>query len=160
MQFSVDAVRDLALLLQQSGLHEISFATQSENEPLKIVVCAAPRSRRSSPSLSEIETTPSIAENDALLADDGATSEATISSDPVAPASIAVTATAVGLFCLAPDVAVGSVVKKNQAVAFVESLKIPTEVRAPQAGTLHEVFAENGQGVEYGQTLLSLLEAS
>ena len=35
--------------------------------------------------------------------------------------------------------------------------RVPTEVRAPQNGVVQEVFVEATQGVEYGQTLLSLV---
>lgn len=74
-----------------------------------------------------------------------------------APLAVPILATAVGLFSLAPNVEIGTTVKKNQVVAFVESMKIPTEVRAPQNGVVQEVFVEANQGVEYGQTLLSLV---
>ena len=163
MQFSVSQVRDLALLLEQSGLHEISFAMPDATAPdknessLKIVVRAAPkRRRRVAPptvaenisgelsTLSEVQET-TMAEASELL------------ETAFAPLAVPILATAVGLFSLAPNVEIGTTVKKNQVVAFVESMKIPTEVRAPQNGVVQEVFVEANQGVEYGQTLLSLV---
>ena len=159
MQFSVSQVRDLALLLEQSGLHEISFAMPSESEsPLKIVVRAAPkRTRRAAP--------PNVAENTVLgasstLSDEQETAIAAASElleTAFAPLAIPVWATAVGLFSLAPEIGIGTHVRKSQVVAFVESMKIPTEVRAPQNGVVQEIFVEANQGVEYGQTLLSLV---
>jgi acetyl-CoA carboxylase biotin carboxyl carrier protein len=156
MQFSSDAVRDLALLLQQTGLHEISFATQSEDAtPLKIVVRAAPKAQRAprrasaeAPAPVEDTVTSSTSADPAFQSD---------TSEPTSPVAVPVLATAVGLFVLSPDMNVGSSIKKGQVIATVESLKVPTEVCAPQNGTLHEVFVEDGQGVEYGQALLSLL---
>ena len=159
MQFSVSQVRDLALLLEQSDLHEISFTTPGENEsPLKIMVRAAPkRTRRIAP--------PTIFKNAVSGESSAATEvqETTIAEatelleTAFAPLAIPILATAVGLFSLAPEIEIGTTVKKNQVVAFVESLKIPTEVRAPQNGVVQEVFVEANQGVEYGQTLLSLV---
>ena len=155
MQFSPDAVRDLAQLLQQTGLHEISFATQSDDaSPLRIVVRAAPKTARAPRSVisSEAANATAIASTDesAIPNENGDEENAT-------PLALPILSTAVGLFALSPDVGVGSVVKRGQVLAIVESLKIPTEVRAPQNGTLHEVFVENAQGVEYGQALLSLM---
>lgn len=156
MQFSSDAVRDLALLLQQTGLHEISFSTQSEDAtPLKIVVRAAPKAQRA-PRRPSAETPASIESAATSNAPDESAFQSQ-TAEPTSPVTVPVLATAVGLFVVSPDVSVGSVVKKGQVIATVESLKVPTEVRAPQNGTLHEVFVEDGQGVEYGQALLSLL---
>lgn len=170
MQYSISVVRDLALLLEQSGLHEISFATQSESEtPLKIVVRAAPR-----PTSRPRRATPVAASESAMVADVNAApihsesardtelgkDEIALLEAALAPQAVSISATAVGLFSLALDVEIGTHVKKNQVVAYVESMKIPTEVRAPQNGTIHEVFAESGQGVEWGQSLLSLIAES
>lgn len=161
MQYSISVVRDLALLLEQSGLHEISFSTPGESEmPLKIVVRAAPKpARRVSPTIvaEEVSGESSVAIEVQKTAIDEASE---LLETVFTPLAIPVTATAVGLFSLAPALEIGARVKKNQVVAFVESMKIPTEVRAPQNGVLQEVFVENGQGVEWGQSLLSIIAES
>jgi acetyl-CoA carboxylase biotin carboxyl carrier protein len=69
---------------------------------------------------------------------------------------IAVRSPAVGRLQLAEGVALGHVVAAGQVVAVVESMRIPNEVRAPAAGTVLEIFAQEGSVVEYGQPLMTI----
>ncbi len=64
-----------------------------------------------------------------------------------------ITASAVGVFFA--DCEIGAQVKKNQVLGRVEALKIPHEVRAQSAGKVVALLVEDGQGVEYGQELIS-----
>ncbi|MEN6301759.1 MAG: biotin/lipoyl-containing protein [Armatimonadia bacterium] len=52
-----------------------------------------------------------------------------------------------------PLVQVGDQVKEGQALGSVEVLRKPTEVVSPVSGTVVEVLAEDGHGVQYGDTL-------
>ncbi len=55
-----------------------------------------------------------------------------------------------------PYVKVGSTVKKGDVVCIVEAMKLLNEINADQDGEIAEICAENGQVVEYGQTLFRL----
>ena len=65
----------------------------------------------------------------------------------------------VGTFYLAPSpgadpfVKVGDTVKKGQVVCIIEAMKLLNEVEADMDGTVKEVCVENGQPVEFGQSL-------
>ncbi len=55
-----------------------------------------------------------------------------------------------------PYVKVGSTVKKGDVICIIEAMKLLNEINADQAGEIAEVCVENGQVVEYGQTLFKL----
>lgn len=50
-------------------------------------------------------------------------------------------------------VEIGSVVKEGDTICIIEAMKILNEIEADKAGTVTQVFCENGQAVEYGQPL-------
>lgn len=52
-----------------------------------------------------------------------------------------------------PFVKVGDMVKKGQVVCIIEAMKLLNEVEADMDGTVKEVCVENGQPVEFGQSL-------
>mgnify|MGYP000217116094 FL=1 len=72
------------------------------------------------------------------------------------------TAPLVGTFYAAPAedeepfVKVGERVEKGQIVAIIEAMKLMNEIESDFAGTVTEVFVENGQSVEYGQPLFAV----
>jgi len=74
-----------------------------------------------------------------------------------------VTSPFVGTFYRAPNpespsfCEVGATVKKGQTLCIVEAMKLMNEIEADVAGTVAEIFAENGKPVEYGQRLFRIL---
>lgn len=52
-----------------------------------------------------------------------------------------------------PFVKIGDTVKKGQVVCIIEAMKLLNEVEADMDGTVKEVCVENGQPVEFGQSL-------
>ena len=56
-------------------------------------------------------------------------------------------------------VEVGSVVKKGQTLCIIEAMKLMNEIEAECAGTITEIFAQNGKSVEYGQKLFRIKKA-
>ncbi len=79
---------------------------------------------------------------------------APVSDGPVHTAAVA---PVVGIF--RPGLAVGARVRAGDRVAVVDLLGIPQDVVAPVDGTLVEVLAQTGDGVEYGQEL-AVIEAA
>jgi acetyl-CoA carboxylase biotin carboxyl carrier protein len=52
-----------------------------------------------------------------------------------------------------PFVQVGQTVTQGQTICIIEAMKLLNEIEADKAGTIMAVSVENGQAVEYGQTL-------
>lgn len=50
-------------------------------------------------------------------------------------------------------VEVGSQVKEGDTVCIIEAMKILNEIEADKSGTITQILGENGQAVEYGQSL-------
>lgn len=55
-----------------------------------------------------------------------------------------------------PFVNVGYKVKKGDVLFIIESMKLMNEVTSEFDGTVKEIFAQNGEAVEYGQPILWL----
>ncbi len=92
-----------------------------------------------------------------------------VAPTPVAPATPVsetkqvsghqVTSPMVGTFYRAPSpgadpfVAVGTQVKKGDTLCIIEAMKLLNEIEAEVSGVVKEILVENGQPVEFGQTL-------
>ena len=50
-------------------------------------------------------------------------------------------------------VEVGSVVKEGEPLCIIEAMKIMNEIECDKSGTISRILGENGQAVEFGQTL-------
>jgi acetyl-CoA carboxylase biotin carboxyl carrier protein len=76
-----------------------------------------------------------------------------------------VTSPFVGSFYRSPSpdvpafVEVGSVVRTGQTLCIIEAMKLMNEIEAECAGTVTEIFAQNGKSVEYGQKLFRIKKA-
>ena len=53
-------------------------------------------------------------------------------------------------------VEVGDLVKEGDTICIIEAMKILNEIEADKSGKVVQVLCENGQAVEYGQTLLMI----
>jgi oxaloacetate decarboxylase alpha subunit len=79
--------------------------------------------------------------------------------EPAAANQVKVTSPIVGTFYRAsspdkpPYAEVGDVVKKGQVLCIIEAMKLMNEIESETAGKIVKVFVENGQPVEYGQSL-------
>ena len=75
------------------------------------------------------------------------------------PGCVAVPSPIVGTFYSAPSpdadpfVKVGDEVTAGQTLCIVEAMKLMNEIPSPELGKIHEVCVQNGDPVEYGQTL-------
>ncbi len=56
-----------------------------------------------------------------------------------------------------PYVKVGESVKKGQVLGIIEAMKLMNEIEAERDGVIEAVLVENGQLVEYGQPLFSMI---
>jgi len=84
---------------------------------------------------------------------------------PLSGDCVDVTSPFVGTFYRSPSpdtpafVEVGSVVRAGQTLCIIEAMKLMNEIEAESAGTVVEIFAQNGKSVEYGQKLFRIKKA-
>lgn len=69
--------------------------------------------------------------------------------------SVTVTSSRVGIFL--KRVSVGDQVAEGGMLAELRVMDVKYRVSSPTAGTVEEIFVEDGMGVEYGQPLLKLM---
>jgi acetyl-CoA carboxylase biotin carboxyl carrier protein len=76
-----------------------------------------------------------------------------------------VTSPFVGSFYRSPTpdapafVEIGSMVRAGQTLCIIEAMKLMNEIESEWAGTVTEIFAQNGKSVEYGQKLFRIKKA-
>ena len=56
----------------------------------------------------------------------------------------------------APFVQLGDVVKKGQVLAIVEAMKLMNDIESDFDGKIVEIYASNGESVEFGQPLFAI----
>jgi acetyl-CoA carboxylase biotin carboxyl carrier protein len=52
-----------------------------------------------------------------------------------------------------PFVEVGTEIKEGEPICIIEAMKIMNEIEADKSGTVTRILCENGQAVEFGQSL-------
>jgi acetyl-CoA carboxylase biotin carboxyl carrier protein len=157
MELSEDDVLHILKLIDESKFDYFQLEvgelkiTVSKGEPIPIPGTAGPVIIPSAP-----VATPAAAPKPAA---------ATTPAAPAAKAAVipeghlAVTAPLLGTFYVAPEpgappfVQVGQQVTEDTTVGLIEVMKVFNSVRAAVKGTIVEVVAQNGNFVEFGQTL-------
>jgi acetyl-CoA carboxylase biotin carboxyl carrier protein len=137
-----DVIRDLAKLLDETGLTEIEF----ERDGVSIRVArhaGAGRSRAM----------------EAPLGAPAAPASAMAGPDPT-PHPGLVASPMVGTVYLGaapgarPFVEVGSLVKAGETLLIIEAMKTMNQIPASRSGTVLQILVEDGQPVEYGEPLM------
>ncbi len=143
-----DLVRKLADLLEETGLTEIEYATDSWR--IRVV-----RSAGSAPAATLV-TNPAAAANNPAPAQAASTTEVEESHPG------AVTSPMVGIVYITPEsgaapfIKVGDAVQEGQTLLLIEAMKTFNEIRAQRAGKVTQILVEDGAPVEYGEELLIL----
>lgn len=139
---TADAVRELAVLLEETGLTEIEV----EQNGLRLRVSRA------------VQTVVGHAGVATSIA--AAPTAAPAAEAPKGPPAGAVPSPMVGTVYVAPEpgkppfVKVGDTVKEGDTLLIVEAMKTMNPILAPRSGTIKEVCVSDAQPVEFGQTLL------
>jgi acetyl-CoA carboxylase biotin carboxyl carrier protein len=138
-------IRELAALLQETGLSEIEI----EKSGLKVRVArtlaiTAPVSAPAAPAA----LAPAAAGQPAPSAGDPASHPGCVKSPMVGTAYRAPEPGA------APFVEIGSRVSQGQTLLIIEAMKTMNHIPAPRSGTVTQLFVENGQPVEFGEPLV------
>ena len=149
MSVDEDFVRQLAKLLEETGLTELEYDTGkvrvrvSRGGGAQMVV-SAPLVAAASTGAAPAAVLPAAATAEAV-------------SHPGA-----VTAPMVGTVYAAPEpgaapfIKVGDRISEGQVLFIIEAMKTMNPIRAPRAGVVTQIFAANAQPVEYGEVLLIL----
>ncbi len=146
---NADAVRQLAKLLDETGLTEIEYATGAfrvrvSRQQTAVNEAAAPAATvTSAPPVATPVAAPALTEKAYDATHPGAVKSpmvgtAYLAAEPGAPAFVSV----------------GDRVKEGQTLMLVEAMKTFNEIKSPRAGTVRKVMIENQQPVEYGDILM------
>ena len=146
MHVDTDLVRQLAAMLNDTGLSEIEVADGERKIRVSrtMTAVAAPLAA-------------------AAVAAPAAIPAATVAA-PSAPAisANAMKSPMVGTVYLTPDpeavpfVSIGQQVKAGDTVLIIEAMKVMNPIVAASSGTVTEIYVESGQPVEYDQPLLAI----
>jgi len=139
-----DLIRELARLLEETGLTEIEF--ERDGQRVRVarqanMIGAAPHALPAAP----IETT--MHSTGAGLV------------DPAKHPGV-VTSPMVGTAYLAPEpgarpfVEVGSSVRVGETLLIIEAMKTMNQIPTPRAGTVIQILVDDGQPVEFGEPLM------
>lgn len=150
-----DDLRELLKIVAESDLTEVLL----ENQGWKIHV-----KREKQPAIVEYVTPQVVAASAPVaVSHSGQVAAPTPASAPASEDTYhKVTAPMVGIFYRSPDpkarpfVQEGEMVEKGQVIGIIEAMKIMNEITSEHSGRCVRVNADNGQPVEYGQTLLLL----
>lgn len=141
-ELDADLVRKLAALLDETGLTELEYATQT----LRVKVGR----NNQMPSF----TLP------ASSAPVGAPASAATPAAPAADHPGLVSSPMVGTVYMAsepgaaPFIQVGDTVKAGQTLLIIEAMKVMNPLTAPRAGKITQIMARDSQPVEFGEALL------
>ena len=164
--FSTQEVRDLVQLVNENDITELTL--ERDNGAQRLVIkrerpTPAPVMLSGLPVQAAGMATAPLPEVPASLALNPP--PASVIPDPGAPPQDSfhkVVAPMVGTFYRAPEpkdppfVQEGDMVERDQVIGIIEAMKIMNEIKSEHRGRCVRVSVENGQPVEYGQTLMLL----
>jgi len=142
-------IRELAAILSEADLGELEV----EHEGLRIRV-----SKPAAPVVQATAYAPAAAPAPAAPAP--ATSGAEAVATPAASSDNAIKSPMVGTVYFAPEpgakpyVSVGDKIQKGDTLMLVEAMKTFNPVESDRAGTVKEIYATDGQPVEFGEPLI------
>ncbi len=147
-----DVIRDLAKLLDETGLSEIEV----QRAGMSIRVARnlhAPQAR-----VRPADVPGGVPAAGAAVAA-GAAAPATVPLDPTQHPGL-VASPMVGTAYLGPApgarpfVEIGGQVKTGETLIVIEAMKTMNQIPAPRSGTVTQILVEDGQPVEYGEPLM------
>jgi acetyl-CoA carboxylase biotin carboxyl carrier protein len=143
-EFDQELIRDLAKLLDETGLTEIEIDQGGTR------VRVARQAAAINVPLGPARIAPAAIVEAAAVA---------VSVDPAKHPGV-VTSPMVGTGYMSPEpgkrpfVEVGSKVRAGETLMIIEAMKTMNQIPAPRAGTVIQILIEDGQPVEYGEPLM------
>jgi acetyl-CoA carboxylase biotin carboxyl carrier protein len=148
LSFDPESLRQLAALLNESGLAEIEL--EEGDRRLRLARAVAPAAMAQPSLIHTIAPTPNAAP---------ASPAASPAADSAAHPG-AVKSPMVGVAYLAPEpsappfITVGATVEAGQTLLLIEAMKTFNQIKAPRAGTVKQILITGGQPVEYDEPLV------
>jgi acetyl-CoA carboxylase biotin carboxyl carrier protein len=162
MELSEDDVLHILKLIDESTFDYFQLEmgdlkiTVSKGEPLPLG--SAPQSGSAAPSAAPVQT-PKAGPAAAAASQSQPAKVEPKTAATIPEGLLPITAPLLGTFYVAPEpgappfVKVGAAVTEDTTVGLIEVMKVFNSVRAAVKGIIVEIVAQNGQFVEYGQTL-------
>jgi len=144
-----DMIRELAQLLDETGLTEIEF----ERDGVSIRVARHAQASAGRTQAADLSLVAPAATAPTAAPAEPAQHPGTVASPMVGTAYLGPTPGA------RPFVEVGSLVKAGETLIIIEAMKTMNQIPAPRSGTVIQILVEDGQPVEYGQPLM-IIESS
>jgi acetyl-CoA carboxylase biotin carboxyl carrier protein len=145
MQVDTELVRELAAMLNDTGLSEIEVEDGERKirvsrtmTAVAAPVAAAPMAFAAPAQMAAAHTADAAAVTAANALKSPMVGTAYLTPDPEA----------------APFVTVGQQVKAGDTVMIIEAMKVMNPIIAPNSGTVTEIYVESGQPVEFDQPLM------
>ena len=154
---NVDMIRQLAELLTETDLSEIEV----EEDDLRIrlarggTMMAMPAPMMAAPAAAAAPGAPATQASAATAAPEPAAASGNEDGKAV-PSPMVGTAYHSPAPGAEAFVQVGQKVKKGQTIMIVEAMKTMNQISSPADGTVKAICVEDGQPVEYGETLITL----
>jgi acetyl-CoA carboxylase biotin carboxyl carrier protein len=136
-----DVIRELAKLLEETGLTEIEF--ERDGTSIRVARHLSAPAGRARAAEQPLAAAPAQALPAEPAKHAGAIASPMVGTAYLGPAPGA-----------KPFVEVGSHVKAGDTLLIIEAMKTMNQIPAPRAGTVIQILVEDGQPVEYGQPLL------
>lgn len=140
-KIDADLVREMAALLEETGLVEIEY----EDEDFKLRVARGVVSGPAAAAAPVAVAAPVAAEDSRPAADPGAVASPMVGTVFMSPEPGA-----------EPFVRAGDMVTEGDTLLLLEAMKTFNEVRAPRSGKIVRILVADGTPVEYGEPLLIL----
>lgn len=168
MGFSVKEIKDLMDKMQQTGLGELEV--EDEGYTLKL---SAKKAKKTVENVVMAPTAPVVSAAPIAAAPVAAAAPAAVAADdsedakkeevPKEEEGTVVTAPTVGTYYAAagpdkpPFVKPGQAVSKGDVLYIIEAMKVMNEIKSEMDGTIGKIFVKNGDPVEYGQPILTIV---
>ena len=144
----LEAIESLMTLMRDNSVAEVKYEDEAVKLSMKLLTSAAPV----------------VAAAPVAIA--AAPAPAAVAAAPAAePEGATIKAPMVGTFYRAskpeapPFVSVGTKVGVGQTLCILEAMKLMNEIEADVAGEIVEILVENGQPVQFGQSLFRIRPA-
>ncbi|MCW8306840.1 acetyl-CoA carboxylase biotin carboxyl carrier protein [Acidiphilium sp. PA] len=146
LSFDPEALRQLAALLNESGLGEIEL--EEGDRRLRLARAVAQPSAMMQPMMTAPTTPVPAPAPQVAAAQDMGVHPGAVKSPMVGVAYLAPEPSA------APFITVGASVEAGQTLLLIEAMKTFNQIKAPRAGTVKQILVTGGQPVEYDEPLV------
>ncbi len=141
-----EVIRDLARLLDETGLTEIEFERDGVSIRVARQGTAPPmraRGTEAAPAVAVAGVATAVPEAAEAIQHAGMVASPMVGTAYRGPAPGA-----------RPFVEVGSLVKAGEPLLIIEAMKTMNQIPSPRSGTVLQILVEDGQPVEYGEPLM------